>query len=74
MDVETLQIEDKTYIIVDKIVEDETYFYLSNLDNSNDILVRKLDKENSDYIIPLTDDAEYNKAMLIYLNKQMQSM
>lgn len=74
MDVKTIRIDDKTYIIVDKIVEEETYFYLSNIDDTDDILVRKLDKENADYMIPLDDDSEYSKAMLIYLNKQMQLM
>lgn len=74
MDIKTVKIDDKTYMIIDKIVDEETFFYLSNINNTDDILVRKVDKENPDYMIPLKDDVEYNKAMLVYLNKQMQLM
>ena len=64
MQVEVLDIDNKKYMVLNEISDnDETYLYLSNINDPKDFLIRKLDKNNKEYLINLDDKEEFKKAM-----------
>jgi len=74
IEVETVEFEDKKYIILDEInIENTIYVYLSNINDSNDFLIQKLD-DSKEYIISLNSKEEFDKALLIYTNKHIKSV
>lgn len=58
---------DKDYILLDKI---GNYLYLSNESNPHDMMIRKEDPDDCDMLLPLTDEEEFQKALLLLLKKQ----
>jgi hypothetical protein len=62
-ELEVVTIEDKEYTILkEKKHNDTTYFYLSNLNDEEDTLIRKSTKEDEDLLIPLSNDKEFDLA------------
>jgi len=65
-DVEVVSIGDTNYAIISEIpYKDTVYLFLSNVDDENDAIIQKLDKD-FDTIIPLDDDREYDLACNIF--------
>ena len=49
---EALDIDGETYLILDRsVVDDEEYLYLSNAEDEEDIMFRKVDKTDNNFII-----------------------
>lgn len=66
-------INDKEYILLNKIKNKEnTYLYFSNISEGNDYIIRKLDLEDEDSMIPLDDEKEVQKAILLLTNRQLE--
>lgn len=65
-DVEIINIDNKKYAIVNE-AQDEgtTYIYLSNIDDPEDIMIRKSSKEDKNEYIPLDDEDEFHLATLL---------
>lgn len=73
-DVEIYTIDDKEYMLLNKITKnEETYLYFSNVHEGNDFIIRKLDKEDNEYMIPLNDEDEVKKAILLLTNKELEA-
>ena len=59
MDVSVYNIDDKKYLLMNKQqYNDNTYLFLLNQDDDDDYLIRKVDKEDPSYLIPLDDENE----------------
>ena len=64
--------DDEEYVAVEEIPNNEvTYLYLANLKDEKDICVRK---EIKDEILPLDSEEEFNKAMLLFSQKNKDLM
>jgi len=59
------------YTEVDRIhYNDNTYIYLSNLDNPDDFCIRKIIKENDEeFIIGINSNKEIDKALELFMKK-----
>jgi hypothetical protein len=67
-DVEIITIDNKDYAIIkEKEHNSNTYFYLSNINNSNDIMIRKSSKEDKDLLIPLDNEKEFDLASTLLI-------
>ena len=59
MDVAVYTIDDKKYLLLNKQeYNDNTYLFLLNKEDEDDYLIRKVDKEDPNYLIPLDDENE----------------
>lgn len=62
-----VQIDDKTYLIVKEITKnDKKYIYLSNIDNKEDILIRRLEDNKA---VPLNNDKEFELACSLFIKE-----
>ena len=60
-EVEIMNIDNKDYIIMKEVIENETsYIFLSNVNNPDDVMIRK-SNDNKLYI-PLENEEEYRLA------------
>lgn len=59
---EAYDIDNIEYLVLDKLeLDGETYLFLSNSNDPEDIMFRKYDKNDLDYIIPLDNEEEVIK-------------
>ena len=64
VDVDTIEIDNKTWIIVK---EKNNYLYLSNINNPEDVCIKKsIMKDNQEYIAPLKNEEEFKKALDLF--------
>ena len=54
------------------VCKKSTYLYLSNIAEGNDFIIRKLNPKNEEEMIPLKDEEEVQKAILLLTNKQLE--
>ena len=60
MDIETLQLNGKEYLILREVnYNNYNYLYMVNKDDEDDIVIRK---EKDDNVYPLESDEEFDKA------------
>jgi hypothetical protein len=71
MNLESVNIDGKVYLEIDKInVDKVTYAYLVNKDNKEDFCIRRLIFKNDKYFYEgLKDDAEFNLALMYFVKK-----
>jgi len=70
--VEIIDIENKKYMVLNEIEDNGvTYIYLTNIKNPKDFLIQKTDKEDSDYLVNLDSEEEFNKAFELF-NKSLE--
>ena len=59
---EAYDIDNIEYLVLDKLeLDGQTYLFLSNSNDPEDIMFRKYDKNDLDYIIPLDNEEEVIK-------------
>lgn len=69
MTVDSFNIDGKTYLILKEAkIDNNTYYYLANKDKEDDFLIRKLDPNNQQLIMPLDNEEELNKVLLYMVN------
>ena len=67
-DLEVITIDDKDYAVIKEVShESNTYLYLSNILDEEDTLIRKIDKNDKDLVIPLESDQEFEIACNLLL-------
>lgn len=71
MNVETIIIDGKKYMEIDKIeVKDNTYVYLCNIDDNSDFFIRKLVKSDDKLCyLGLKDNDEFDLALMYFAKK-----
>ena len=70
--VEIIDIDNKKYMVLNEIEDNgTTYLYLTNIKNPKDFLIQKTDKNDSDYLVNLDNEEEFNKAFELF-NKSLE--
>lgn len=69
MEVDIYSIDNKNYILVDKI---ESFLYLSNENDDDDMIILKEDPNNTDELLELDNETEFNKALLLFSSKNIK--
>lgn len=63
MELEIIEIDNQEYYVLTELKgKTENYLYLSNVNDDEDVFLRKSDKNNPDIVIPLTSDEELQEA------------
>ena len=71
-DLEVITIDGEDYLILKEVKhENVSYFYLSNINNEEDTLIRKSDKKDKDLLVPLESDMEFELACNLLLKHIM---
>ena len=60
--------DDKDYMLLDQICD---YVYLSNVDDRRDMMIRKVDPSDDEVLLPIEDDEEFEKAILLLTQKKL---
>jgi len=68
---EALDIDGIEYLILDRsFIDGEEYLYLSNSEDETDVMFRKVDKTDRNFIIPLDNEEEVIKVAKAFNDKQ----
>lgn len=66
-ELEIITINDSDYAVIDRITENNnTYIYVTNIDDETDFFVRK---EQKDSLLALKDEKELHKALELFAKK-----
>lgn len=67
-ELETVEIKDKEYLLLRKIEHDNFfYLYLASEENSNDFIIKKIKKEETNKLLPLDNEIEFQLACTLML-------
>ena len=62
-ELEVIKIDSKDYFIMREVEHDDViYLFLSNKEDANDMMIRKVKKDNEDLVLPLDSDKEFELA------------
>ena len=61
--------DNKNYVLLDRI---ENYLFLSNEKNDHDMMIRKIENEDEETLLPLESDEEFEKALLLLVTKKLK--
>ena len=68
---EALDIDGIEYLILDRsFIDGEEYLYLSNSEDETDVMFRKVDKTDRNFIIPLDSEEKVIKVAKAFNDKQ----
>ena len=71
VDFKAYEIDGIDYLLLDKVVLDGTiYLYLSNKDDDTDIMFRKVDNNDTRYLLPLSTREEVEKVAKAFTNRK----
>lgn len=71
LEFEGYEIDGVDYIVLEKLeLDGETYLYLSNANTEEDIMFRKFDKNDPEYLIPLENEEEVIKVAKAFNEKK----
>ncbi|MBQ8132658.1 MAG: hypothetical protein IJ193_09215 [Bacilli bacterium] len=74
VNVDIYDIDGKEYMLLDRVTQKKnTYLYLSNVEEGNDYIIRKINPKNEEEMIPLDSEEEVKKAILLITNKQIEN-
>ena len=68
-EVDIYTFDDKNYVWLDRI---EDYLFLSNEKNDHDMMIRKVDANDEETLLPLESDEEFEKALLLLVTKKLK--
>ena len=60
--------DNKDYMLLDQIHD---YVYLSNVDDRRDMMIRKVDPNDDEVLLPIEDDEEFEEALLLLTQKKL---
>lgn len=67
VNVETFKFDDKEYLIAEEVTKgDINYYYLMNIKDPTDQLVKKSLKEDPNTLYPLDNDQEFDEAIELF--------
>lgn len=62
-ELEVITIDNKDYVVIEEVKHNnKTFLYLSNIINDEDTLIRKLDENDKNNVLPLQDEQEFEIA------------
>ena len=68
-EVDIYTFDNKNYVLLDRI---ENYLFLSNEKNDHDMMIRKVENEDEETLLPLDSDKEFEKALLLLVTKKLK--
>lgn len=68
MEVTVYTIDNEDYILLDQIND---YLYLSNENDASDMMIRKVDHNDEYNLLPLDNEEEFDKALLLFTSKNI---
>lgn len=77
MEIKCFKLEDNIeYMVLDEINTGSiTYVYLANIDDEEDFCIRKVDNsKNSELLVGLDSNNEFDKALLLFTKKHQDKM
>lgn len=70
VDVDIYVINDvEYYLIAEETIRDIDYLYLSRVDNEEEVMFRKRDKEDPEVLVTLDNEEEVKMVALVFANK-----
>lgn len=70
VDVDIYVINDvEYYLIAEEVIRDTNYLYLSRVDNEEEVMFRKRDKEDSEVLVTLDNEEEVKMVALVFANR-----
>lgn len=70
VDVDIYVINDvEYYLIAEETIRDTDYLYLSRVDNEEEVMFRKRDKEDPEVLVTLDNEDEVKMVALVFANK-----
>lgn len=74
VDVDIYIINDEEYYLIDELdINGTSYLYLSKVDDENDYMFRKRDKEDNEILVTLDDEKEIKMVALVFANKVLNA-
>ena len=72
VDVDIYVINDEEYyLMAEEVIKDTNYLYLSKVDDEDDFMIRKRDKEDMEVLVSLDNDEEVKMAALVFASKML---
>lgn len=72
IEIEVYTINGEEYLLLDKkTIDNNIYYYLSNKNKENDFMLRKEDKADSNYFVPLDSEDEVKKVLTVFAKEQL---
>lgn len=69
-DLEVVVIDDVEYFVIKEVKKgDISYLYLSNVDDYEDTLIRKVHKDDTNMMLPLESEKEFELACNLFLRE-----
>lgn len=70
VDVDIYVINDEEYYLMEELeIKGTSYLYLSKVDNEDEYMFRKRDKEDPQVLVSLDDEQEVKMVALVFANK-----
>lgn len=70
VDVDIYVIDDEEYYLLDELnIKENSYLYLSKVDDENFFMFRKRDKEDPEVLVTLDNEEEVKMVALVFANK-----
>lgn len=69
MEIDVYTIDNQDYLLIDRI---QQFLYLANANDNKDIMIRKVDHADETLLLPLENDEEFEKALLLLTSKKLQ--
>ncbi len=72
VDVDIYVINDEEYyLMAEEVIKDTNYLYLSKVDDEDDFMIRKRDKEDMEVLVSLDNEEEVKMAALVFASKML---
>lgn len=71
IDATVYTVEGTDYYMVEKI---QSFLYLSDVNDEKKMMIRKIDSSDDSILLPLQNDEEYEKALLLLTSKKLQEI
>ena len=72
VDVDIYVINDEEYyLMAEEVIKDTNYLYLSKVDDEDDFMIRKRDKEDMEVLVSLDNEEEVKIAALVFASKML---
>ena len=72
VDVDIYVINDEEYyLMAEEVIKDTNYLYLSKVDDEDNFMIRKRDKEDMEVLVSLDNDEEVKMAALVFASKML---
>lgn len=73
-ELEIVEIDKKEYYIIKEIAHgNNIYLYLSNVDDDDDMMIRKTTNQDKDLIVPLSSKEEFDIACALMFSKEKRA-